>query len=1102
MFSPKNQNEIKKTPNLMIKMILVVFVLNTVYVPGFSLAQEELPAETTTPVTEETQLADENTAGVEGENGISTGETLIDTGDAQVNMETENDINQNSFSDTPETEEPVASEENTVVEEQSATGNAGETEEPEADGDGSASKTTVGNENISELENDLEGGGITGDNIIEGSDATSTISTGDAGVNSLTDNNINGNDTDVQCENGCDATSTDETEHVIDVSNDNTASTTNDIGLGGNTGDNTIEESGDSVIDTGDVGIINIVINYINNNFFGEGKEFFVDIFNHVMDTIDLSGYYDDSQAESGGECEILNCEVTVNNDNEAVLNNAVVIDANTGANLIASSSGESYIETGDIDIVSDVLNIANLNVTGEGWFFAVVNIFGTLEGDVILPGIDEGTDEGTLVVDPESIESSSRLIVTNSNMADVLNNININASTGDNTIASSGEAVILTGDVNVESNTFNLINYNLTGNSWKFAKVNVFGDWEGFIHGLPEGYGYYDDGTTITIYSDFLNDPAFYAAYAQMVVDNKNLATTTNDVEINANTGGNNILHGGGGATIQTGDINVQSNVVNFINNNFTGNDWEFSMVNVFGEWQGNLAFGQPDLWVTESSSTEGPVGKNEYITYNFLFGNSGDGNASGVQLFDDFNEELLSVAGEESAVGMLWNIENLPPNTQGSLSYTVQVNNDIPYGQSSAENTATIFSRENDRNFLNNTVSGSVMLDGGSAPASGSSSGGGGISDVLSYGNSRLPSFAIVKTNDADGIVRPGDIVNFQVVIKNTGSAVAEDTLVFDVMSNFDSKKVVSNQLWNLGVVYDGEEIIIDYALEIKNNIETGTYINEVVVEGFDTYRNMYITGIATSKIRVENNNYVDIPLLLEVNNISDTGLVNPGDLVKQKLLITNNSLVTAFGVKITEALPKGLTYAEEDGKISKTWELGDIKPGISKTIDYDLLVSEDVRAGDYLKILELTASNLETKVIEDHISVETVQVLSAEVSFERPVRPEPVLPVSTIDSKPESIFSMSGSGDMYGPYPGIVIPEGIKLASAPELDQTFNTEPFKGVVSGESAVQSGASKSRINLLPARYGLLAVLMILALLSLLVSIVSIRKILHHDHDA
>ncbi len=911
------------------------------------------------------------------------GDTVIATGDASVSLGAGNDINQNIYASTgptgnttadpaiadplpadngntaiDPTASPDANQDSQIIpDQQTADANT----DPAAliadtigqSGTGTGDLNVLNNQNNGAVGNNLAGTSTTGTNGITGSDGNTYILTGDAGLGSAVANNVNGNIASTTCPDcpGDGATTT------TLVDNTNLGSTTNAVKLTGITGDNQIATSGgDAVISTGDANIISVIVNFINTNIFGKGVEYFVNVWNNVMQNLDLSGYQGQAgQAGDVGACEVNNCLVSINNLNTGEIANDVVIAANTGGNAIASTSGAAIIETGDINITNDVLNIANLNITGNGWFFAVVNIFGELNGDIILPPYNQatGTKATTSLVEKLATKGTetAEVIITNTNNAAVVNSSDVQANTGSNDIGTSSDAVITTGNATVRSQTFNLINYNVYGDTWKFARVNIFGDWHGFINGLPPGYNYVQDDGGITVYSDILDDPALNAQFAKLLVNNQNNATTTNSITIDASTGDNSILHAGGGATIDTGNINIMNSLLNFINSNFTGDNWQFSMINVFGKWQGNLAFGQPDLWITESIKSPTPAVEGNGITYTFLYGNKGDSAATNVQLEDIFDDSYMKAGSLAGGIvngnKIRWTLDNIPPNSQGSFSYTLKVKDDIPDASAQVANQVKISGTEGDRNYDDNTAGGSFTAEHSRAPLRNEAF------DIanLSGGGEGMTALSVIKTNDAADIVNPGDIVNFHIVADNNGAIAAEEVYVMDKMINLDTNEVINESFWNLGTVQSNEEVMIDYSLEITNVIKTGTYINQVVVEGWDPAQGIYATAYGSSKIEVVNDDWHEPgPANIAVTHTPAESQSQPGSTVDYTITVTNNGGVQAKDSYVSVSLPKGLTFYGENGINYKQWYIELLNPGGFQDIEFTVALDDNIENGLY--------------------------------------------------------------------------------------------------------------------------------------------------------
>jgi uncharacterized repeat protein (TIGR01451 family) len=903
---------------------------------------------------------------------------LVETGNSQVNLGSFNDINQNHLADEADiSDELDLFDSASTTPESTATGtdeideNMDEPDGIYEDAASGTPHTVIDIINDAETDTLLSGLTDTGENKIAGTSGAE-INTGDADLSAIIGNDINKNTLNDSL-----ATTTASSGPAAIIGNDNNATTTNILDLEGNTGKNEISSSsGDALIDTGDINIISAIVNYINTNFFGKGKQFFVNIFDQFTGNIDLSGHEGGESDAELPQCEGENCHIYLDNKNNSGTENNINIKANTGDNLIEGSGGTSVIETGDINIINDIVNINNLNIAGDDWYFAVVNIFGVLDGDIILPGMNPSEYEvKKFAAEAEKLATNTKeIIITNKNNADILNNIDINTQTGENLITDGGEAMIKTGDAAVEMTAFNLINYNYTGDQWKFAKVNIFGNWKGIVENLPPGYGYFKDDNGVTIYNEYFDADAFINSFAKLMVENDNNADIANNIIIDANTGSNSIS---GEGRISTGDISVKNNLLNFINSNFTGQNWEFSLINVFGEWRGNLAFGQPDLWMIQSADTGGKseLSKGDLVTYKILFGNNGDSLATKVKIVDDYDENFLAInssSGNADGGRMTFDIGSLPPNSQGSISYSAIVRDDIPTGRHDIENTARISSLEKDRNYADNISGLKLSAHGGNnegSPVQFASNSVSGTSAAM------LPNLSIVKTNNSQKELNSGETVNYSITIKNTGEGDLTEVLVDDTMYSLESGEKIASDIWDIGTLKGGEKVLIEYSIEINGAMPSGTYINEAAVEGYDPLSGKYISAAASSKIKVENNKKTEEkePQIV-IGSVNKSGPAIPGDEVDFKLIIANNGQGKAINASLEAVLPDGLMFLDsKDSKIK--YDFDQILPGEIINIDKRVKISDFANPGVYSSLVSFTGENTKKQQITYDLELKSI-------------------------------------------------------------------------------------------------------------------------------
>ena len=109
------------------------------------------------------------------------------------------------------------------------------------------------------------------------------------------------------------------------------------------------------------------------------------------------------------------------------------------------------------------------------------------------------------------------------------------------------------------------------------------------------------------------------------------NTANVVNNLNLTANTGGNDASKNNGPVNLQTGDAKAIANLVNFVNNNTAGGKLLVTFVNVFGSWAGDFM-------------TPGSHKDQEQVA---AANNSGSQNSSNSQNNNSSNGNTVAVAG-----------------------------------------------------------------------------------------------------------------------------------------------------------------------------------------------------------------------------------------------------------------------------------------------------------------------------------------------------------------------------------------------------------------------------------------------------------------------
>lgn len=435
---------------------------------------------------------------------------------------------------------------------------------------------------------------------------------------------------------------------------DNLANVFNTLNLNANSGNNSASKNvGDASITTGDANVSGTIITAVNTNVDGVAVAEFTVADDYVGDLVlDFTGNCiagcgsgsttvtnennGSDSTNSGDVTQITNNDTFQNND--ATIENSLTLDANSGENIAdKNTGGDSEITTGDANVSANVLTFANNNIAGNV-IIGIVNIFGDLIGDIILPqssldaccgndGTASNTGNGANSTNTGTIDQATNNETFQSNDATIENNLLLAATTGGNSASGNtgGDSSITTGDSKVDLQAVNIANSNIDGGTWWLVIVNEAGQWIGHILGMTEDSNFAGSSGTefqvgpngeILATNSGNGSGSTNTASVDQTTNNTTVQTNTahivNNLDLSANTGGNSTSKNTGGSNaITTGDANVIANLVNFVNNNISGNGkLVVTVVNVFGSWFGDfVAPGQKkEKLVQETTQTPSP--------------------------------------------------------------------------------------------------------------------------------------------------------------------------------------------------------------------------------------------------------------------------------------------------------------------------------------------------------------------------------------------------------------------------------------------------------------------------------------------------------------
>lgn len=386
-----------------------------------------------------------------------------------------------------------------------------------------------------------------------------------------------------------------DTSTTVDADTTNEANLNNDVDVSGNTGG--IDVSGNTSVGSVATGDMNATINIVNaaNSTFADGSTLGTQTFDgsNSNGLIFTPGQNRSSLSNTNtgpnSTNTLDNTSTTVINgalDNTANINNNVQVQGNTGDVVLDGNTHVDGLQTGDIGIQANFLNIANLFMPNTILEVDMVSVLNGLNGDIV---ISDAANQNT---GPDSINTATTNVNDTTNIAidqnaDIDNAITVNSNTGEDTLdGNSTVGSYETGDTTVVSRVTNIANQISQPVLYIF---NVFGTWAGEILGLNP------DQVIVNQMNDQTGPDSTNQADVnvnrEVNLDVNNEANVTNNLVVNANTGGNKVTNNSEVGSVKTGDVSVAASFTNLVNG--WSNDMGRVLVrvfNIFGNWNGNV--------------------------------------------------------------------------------------------------------------------------------------------------------------------------------------------------------------------------------------------------------------------------------------------------------------------------------------------------------------------------------------------------------------------------------------------------------------------------------------------------------------------------------
>lgn len=741
-----------------------------------------------------------------------------------------------------------------------------------------------------------------GINTITGAAGGAEIQTGTAVSQATGENLINTNIIEATQEAGLETTDTETPADPTTVELTNSADLTAASEAQSTSGQNTIQEAaGDATIDSGTSIAQADQANIVNTNIIGSNFEFFLlPIVDEQNGDINLNELWNQLKQKISEQSADLNgTNIAIINTNSAHLDLSNTALAVSGQNTVSDNAGNATILTGDSIATASIFNLINLNIIGSNFLFGVINIFGTLNGNIVVPNPYRFLE---FLVQNNSLSETE---IINQNFAKITGKVQALSDSGTNSAVSEGDQTILTGDSFAYASSNNFANLNINLSNWYFLMLNNFGFWNGTVDSWQDPAAKITQEDESTTY-EMDNPQAPNQLQAEQTstdgntsVLNQNTVEVKADVSATAISGQNKIL-GGLTSFIKTGRSIALANIFNFLNTNIIAGNFFMPIINLFGNWKGNLVFAYPQMQ-TEISTDKQEVQYGDTLNYNVNYNNIGYEEARNVTLNISLPAEasLLSVSGPKfSAEGnsLKFFIGNVGAKQGGSFSFSAEIVEPAQISTKpnllnkllakifppvmASENgkelvtTASISTPDpqSDTSKNNSAVVTYLIVNKNISYASQQNDSGSQQQDQTDPG--LVPQLEVTSWNNTGEYVYPGDVITFFAELKNKGLGQSVNTVIKQNIE-IDGTVVAQNQ-FDLGTIEGGKQKKLTFDLQIPKKAPPGLYRSIIFAEGKSTAGSTYYSNDSVSEFYLES-----------TETAYDTGqILKPGSVLAAEL------------------------------------------------------------------------------------------------------------------------------------------------------------------------------------------------------------------------
>ena len=277
--------------------------------------------------------------------------------------------------------------------------------------------------------------------------------------------------------------------------------------------------------------------------------------------------------------------KIILNSNTNSTINNDITMSSNSGNADVSNNGLGGNATSGDATTLLNLVNIINSIITTGQSFIGIINIYGNLDGDILLPpellesllNPDAGNSSGA----PPGKHPS--LVLDNNVTQSINNNLNLNATSGNATVSGNdGVGNAISGNASTSLKVINLTGSQIIGSNALLVFINVLGTWLGLIVNAPVGATSAMLGAQSSVCQTCLGN---------VRADINTSAQINNNINLSATSGNATVTNNGGGSNATSGNASTSLNLVNIMNSYISLANWfGILFINVFGTWNGSF--------------------------------------------------------------------------------------------------------------------------------------------------------------------------------------------------------------------------------------------------------------------------------------------------------------------------------------------------------------------------------------------------------------------------------------------------------------------------------------------------------------------------------